>query len=274
MSYRLWFRLEDVLPLAGHAMACPAHRITGAQARGLAPLTPGLIWTGTSRRDVLASNGLPGWYREFGDVQTAEARTWQHVVTGRYGVAGRPDYFQAFLPLRAGQAVGPVIGMLRDGLHTGRHWVTVDIDPADGHLISPVRVRVVEHRDQLIPPDGGWAPAMVTSSAVAGGVYPALVADGYTSDAGHQLPRFARATVEQMIADLDAVHTNPDRNSDPMPGEYPHLRLTGNVLVVFDEHDDGKHVTYRETDRVQPDGEGRYPPGAYTWPWQLTVSAS
>ncbi|QGN49786.1 hypothetical protein GKC29_25140 [Micromonospora sp. WMMC415] len=272
MSYRLWFRLDDVLPLAEHAMACPAHRITGAQARGLAPLAPGLIWTGTSRRDVLVSNGLPGWYSKSGDVHAAEAGTWRHITTDRHGVAGRPDYFQAFLPLRAGQALGPVISMLRGARHTGRHWVTVDIDPADGHLIGPDRVRVVQHRDQLIPPDGGWALAMVTSRAVAGRVYPALVADGYTSDAGYQLPRFDRATVEQMIADLDAVHANPDRSTDPMPGEYPHLRLTGDVLVVFDEHDDGEHVTYRETDRVHPDPEGRYPLGAYTWPWQLAAT--
>ncbi|MGK5741499.1 hypothetical protein [Micromonospora sp. URMC 103] len=268
MSHRLWFRLDDVLPLAEHALACPVHRITGAQARGLTPLGAGLIWTGTSTGDVLVSNGLHGWYSEFGDVHTADARTWRHLSADRHGVAGRSDYFQGFLPLQAGCALGPVIGMLRDARHSGRHWVTVDIDPADGHLIGSDRVRVVEHRDQLIPADGRWIPATVTSTAVAGAAYPALVADGYISDSGHELPRFDRATVEQMIADLDTVHANPNRRSDPMPGEYPHLRLTGDVLVVFDEHDDGEHVTYRESDRFYPDAGGRYALGAYTWPWQ------
>ena len=28
--HRLWFRLDDVLSLAEHAMACPAHRVTAA----------------------------------------------------------------------------------------------------------------------------------------------------------------------------------------------------------------------------------------------------
>ncbi|MGC9668473.1 hypothetical protein ACNTMW_18195 [Planosporangium sp. 12N6] len=269
MSHRLWFRLDDVLPLAEHAMACPTHRITGAQALGLAPLRPGLIWTGTSRRDVLVSNGVPGWYSESGDVHTADACTWRQVATERYGIAGRPDYFQAFLPLQAGSHLGPVISMLRDARHTGRHWVTVDIDPGDGHLIRPDRVRVVEHRAELIPADGQWVPATVTSTVVAGAVYPALVADGYTSDAGHALPRFDRATLEQMIADLDAVHANPDMRSDAMPGEYPHLRLAGDILVVLEEHDDGERSTYAEADRVHPDAEGRYALGAYTWPWRL-----
>ncbi|TWG28178.1 hypothetical protein FHX75_111329 [Micromonospora palomenae] len=31
MSTRLWLRLEDVLPLAKHALVCPTHRLTGAR---------------------------------------------------------------------------------------------------------------------------------------------------------------------------------------------------------------------------------------------------
>ena len=33
MSARLGFRLDDVLPIAEHALACPTHRLTGAGAR-------------------------------------------------------------------------------------------------------------------------------------------------------------------------------------------------------------------------------------------------
>jgi hypothetical protein len=274
MSHRLWFRLDDVLPLAEHAMACPAHRITGAQALAGAALRPALVWTGTPVLDVLVSNGVPVWYGERSVTQAAEAHTWRHLTSGRYGTAQRPGYDTAYLPLDTTTTDRPpVIDVLRGARHTGRHWVTVDIDPAGRHLIGPDRVRVVEHRDQLIPPGGEWVPATVTSTAVAGASYPALVADGYTSDAGHELPRFDRATVEQMIADLDAVHANPDAGSDPMPGEYPHLRLTGDVLVVLEEHDDGAHVTYLEADRVHPDAEGRYAVGAYTWPWRLADAA-
>jgi hypothetical protein len=242
MSRRLWFRIDDVLPLAEHTMACPAHRLTGAQTRAGAALRPALVWAGTPERDVLVSNGVPVWYGEHGTPHAAEAHTWRHTATGRCGTAWRHGYDSAYLPLDTGR---PVIGLLRRARHSGRHWVTVDIDPAGRHLIRGEQVRVHEHCDELIPADGQWTPATVASTAVAGGAYPALVAVGYTTDTGHELPRFDRATVEQMIADLDAIHANPDRHSDPMPGEYPRLRLAGDVLVVFDEYDDGEHVTRR-----------------------------
>jgi hypothetical protein len=254
-------------------MACPTQRLTDAQALAGAPLRPALVWTGTPVLDVLVSNGVPVWYGERGATHAAEAHTWRHINTGRYGTAHRNGYDRAYLPLDVPTGNLLLIDVLRRARHTGRHWVTVDIDPADGHLIRPERVRLAEHRSQLIPPGSSWVPATVTSTAVAGTVYPALVADGYTSDAGHELPRFDRATVEQLIADLQAVHANPDRQSDAMPGEYPHLRLTGDILVVFEEHDDGQDSTYRQADRVHPDADGRYALGAYTWPWQLVPAA-
>jgi hypothetical protein len=233
-----------------------------------ATLRPALLWTGTPILDVLVSNGVPVWYGERSVNHTAEAHTWRHITTGRYGTAQRPGYDTAYLPLDTATGQPPVIEVLRDARHTGRHWVTIGIDAADEHLIRPDRVRVAEHRDELTPDGGEWVPATVTSTAVAGNAYPALVADGYTSDAGHELPRFDRTTIEQMIADLDAVHANPDSGSDPMPGEYPHLRLTGDVLVVLAEYDDGETVTYHEFDRVHPDAHGRYTLGAYVWPWR------
>jgi hypothetical protein len=267
MPTRLWFRLDDVIPLAEHTMACRTHRITGAQARSLAPLRPALIWTGTPTLDVLVSNGIPAWYGERSTAHAAEAHTWRHINSGRYGTAWQHDYDSAYLPLDTSINQPSVIDVLRQARQTSRHWVTVDIDPADGHVIRPDRIRVVEHRDELTPDGAVWVPATVTSTAVAGAAYPALVADGYTSDAGHELARFDRTTIERMIADLEAVHANPDPGSDPMPGEYPLLRLTGDVLIVVEEHDDGETVTYREADRVHPDADGRYALGAYLWPW-------
>lgn len=50
MSHRLWFRLA--LPLAEHAMACPVHRVTAAQALAGAALRPALVWAGTPLLDV------------------------------------------------------------------------------------------------------------------------------------------------------------------------------------------------------------------------------
>lgn len=269
MSTRLWFRLDDVLPLAEHAIACPTHRITGAHARADTTLGPALIWTGTAVLDVLTSNGVSLWYGERGTTHAAAAHTWRHLATGRYGTAYSEGYDTAYLPLHAGTGHRPLISMLRGARHSGRHWITLDIHPGDAHLITPGRVRVVEHRDQLIPTGADWAPATVTSSTVAGAGYPAVVADGYTSDAGWELPRFDRAAVEQMAAGLDAVHANPDRRSDPIPGEYPHLRLHDDVLTVTEEHDTGASSTYREVDRIPPDPDGRYPVGAYLWDWHL-----
>jgi hypothetical protein len=74
------------------------------------------------------------------------------------------------------------------------------------------------------------------------------------------------------VADLYAIHANPDRNSDPMPGEYPRLRLHGdlygNVLQIDEELDDGLTTRLRQVDLVHPDDDGHYSVGAYGWPWR------
>ena len=272
MSYRLWFRLDDVLPLAEHAMACTTHRLTTAQALALAPLRPALTWTGSPMMDVLVSNGTPAWYGERGADHAAEAHTWRHPATNRYGTALVNGYDIAYLPLDMATGESTVIDLLRKARHTDQHWITVDIDPADRHLIAPGRVAAATHRDQHVPADATWVHATVTSTAVAGQEYPALVADGYTTDAGCEVPRFDRATAELMIADLNAVHANPDRNSDPMPGEYPHLRWAGDVLLLLEESDNVNGNTYREVDQAHPDPQGRYAIGAYGWPWQRATA--
>jgi hypothetical protein len=272
MSHRLWFRLDDVLPIAEHAMACFTHRITGAQAAALAPSGPALVWTSTAVLDVLTSNGVPLWYGERGTTQAAEAHAWRD-ASGRYGTAWTDGYDTAYLPLTTRDgSTGPVIDLLRGARYSGHSWVTVDIDPADVHLIDAERVNVAACRDDLVPAGTSWTQTTVTCRDIDDLPYPALVADGYTSDSGHLLVRLDRPTVERLAADLDAVHANPDRNSDPMPGEYPILRLHGDAFTVIEEHDDGQSHTYRATDHITPDGDGYYPLGAYLWPWRYATA--
>jgi hypothetical protein len=122
-------------------------------------------------------------------------------------------------------------------------------------------VRLVDHRGDIAPADARWTPAAVTAAAVAHGIYPALVADGYTVRGDDVLARFDRATVEQMAADLAVA------NVDSMPGEFAVLRFDGDVLLVLWEHDAGLQTRQHEIDRVYPDPGGYYGAGAYLWPW-------
>jgi len=219
--------------------------------------------------DVLVPNGTPAWYGDSGADHTAAAHTWRHPATSRYGTALVDGYDIAYLPLDDVATGEPtVIDVLREARHTDQRWITIDIDPADRHLIAPGRVAPTAHHDQHVPADATWVQATVTSTAVAGQEYRALVADGYTTDAGYEVARFDRATAERMVADLTAVHANHDRNSDPMPGEYPHLRWAGDVLLLIEERDNVNGNTYREVDQAHPDPQGRYAIGAYGWPWQ------
>ncbi|MFY1673960.1 hypothetical protein ACN27G_29075 [Plantactinospora sp. WMMB334] len=226
MSYRLWFRLADVLPLAEHAMSCTTHRTTSAQSLAQAPPGPALIWTGNPIMDLLTSGGMPAWYSEGGTIHAAEAHTWRYINARRYGIARVDGYDTAYLPLDVTRSQLSVIDVLRDVRRTNRHWVTVDIDPADRHLIPPGRVRAVDHRDQLVPNGAEWVPATVTSSAVGGTGYPALVADDYHNNAGFELPRFDRPTIERMIADLDAMP------ADATPDRRAHLHLGGVLRIM------------------------------------------
>ncbi|MEV4511532.1 hypothetical protein AB0K00_21470 [Dactylosporangium sp. NPDC049525] len=274
MPSRLWFRLDDVVPLAEHAMACTAHARTEAQTRAAAPLRPALTWTGTATLDILQSNGVPAWYGHNGTVHAAEAHTWRHTATGRYGTVNIDGYHHAYMPLAGGDGPGPrPIDSIREARETGRHWMWVDIDPADTHHIDWTRIGFTASRDEHVPADTRWLPAHVTCDAVAGAVYRAQIPDGYTTDAGHLLPRFDCGTVVQIVADLDAVQANPDRTSDVMAGEYPWLYLygdgRGNALQISKATDDGTATTIREVDLVVPDADGCYSVGAYGWPWRL-----
>ncbi|GAA0902832.1 hypothetical protein [Virgisporangium aurantiacum] len=268
---QLWFRLEDVIPLAEHAMACTSHRPTKAQDLAQAPLRPALIWNSNGSHDWIESNGIPGWYTKHGVLHTAVASTWQHTATGRRGTVDLPRYRTAYIPLGHTEDQPGLAVAIRIARDYQRHWMWIDIDPTDapGH----VRVGFTTHRISLVPAGTIWTFATVTCDAVAGASYPALIAAGYTTDTGHLLARFDRATVENLIVDLDAIHDNPDRAHDPMPGQYPILRmLDDDVLAVYADYHDGFNTIVYETDEVCPDGDGHYSVGSYRWPWRLANS--
>jgi hypothetical protein len=283
VSHLLYFRIEQALPLAEYAMSCPTHRLTPEQVAAGARLRPALILTAAADGIGLASNGVPSWYDEDGDLHTAPAWTWHHPGRGRRGtdtaagnialtgtaVTGAPASAvmgasaARFLPLsrRYRDRRDPLIRLLRTGAHGGGHWFVVDTDPA--HTSSRDRLRVVDHRDDLLPAGTAWTATTVTAAAVWHYRYPALVADGYTVRGDDVIARFDRATVEQMAADLAAVHAC----GDSMPGEVAALHLDGDVVVVSFSHDDGQQESWAEVDRVHPDGQGFYAIGAYLWPW-------
>ncbi len=244
-------------------MACPRHRLTGAQAAAHAPDGPALIWDGTTDADTLSSNGLPGWYDEHGEVHHVAADTWRHAVTGRRGTPGQPTAANGYLPLttRTRPGGGRLIELLRLGRRAGRHWFVLDTVPAAAH-----RYQLRDHRDEIAPPDAVWRPSVVTAEAVASLEHPALIADGYTV-LGGVLARFDHRPARQIADDLAML------SLAAMPGEYPAVQWRGDVAVVLFEHDTGEPTQLVEADRVRPDAEHRYGLGAHRWPWQAVPGA-
>jgi hypothetical protein len=109
---------------------------------------------------------------------------------------------------------------------------------------------------------------------LTGNSYPALVADGYTTDAGFELPRFDAATVEQMIADLQAVTPIPTGTPTPCPASTRWCGSPATRCWCSRSATTATRSPGWEADRVHPDRDGRYPVGAYLWPWHLTTSAA
>ncbi|MCW6007695.1 hypothetical protein K1W54_24555 [Micromonospora sp. CPCC 205371] len=271
MPTHAWFRVDEAHPIAEHAVACPQRRLTTAEVRAGAPQRPALVWQSTPAGDVLASNGAPAWYDQTGEEHTARAWTWQHTATGRRHSAAQPDYDTAYLPLDTDADRAPVIELLREARYTGRHWLALDLDPGQQHLITSDAVRLLDHRDQIAPPNARWVAATVSADAVGHGWYPALIADGYRIGPDDVIARFNRASVEQMVLDLIERHADDNPATDPMPGELAVLGFDADALVVSWERDDGSHTWLHEIDRVYPDEQGLYAVGAYLWPWQTVV---
>ncbi|WP_327038071.1 hypothetical protein [Micromonospora maris] len=261
---RLWWHLDDVLPLAEHALAAREHRITGQQVLAKAATKAALIWDSEPDGDWIGSNGVPLWYDKDGSPRRVQAHTWLHTPTGTRGTPGQPDRAAGFLRLDRtyrDPKRQSLIKLLRRGAATGGHWLA--LDPTALHTTAGVEV--LDHRDDIAPPDATWAPATVTADAVADLEYPALVAVDYTA-LGGVLARFDYATVRQIADDLDLVRIGD------MPGEHPIITWDHDTAVISWEADDG-HTTRRiEADRVHPDTSGRYSLAAYLWPWRTTTT--
>jgi hypothetical protein len=262
-----WFRLDDVLPLAEHALACERHSLTSAEVLAGATTSPALIFSSNPEGAGLRSNGVPGWYDATGGEQRAHAQTWRHTQTGRSGHDHLGGYQDAFLPLTA-----PVVHLLRTAHLTGHSWLSVHIDSRDQHLITPYALQTSEHHGSPVPVSAYWKKTTVTCADVADTGYPALVPVGYTTTDGDVLPRFDRNTIARIVDDLERLRTGP--HADTLPGEYPILRLRGDDLIVLEDQPDHGTWTYRQVDRLQPDRDGYFALGAYQWPWHIEARPS
>ncbi|XVV10900.1 hypothetical protein ACQP2X_39590 [Actinoplanes sp. CA-131856] len=257
---RLWFHLDEVLPLAVHAVSTPRHGLTTAGLLAGAPLLPVLVWQAEPDGDTLTSNGLPAWHDRDGREHAAHARRWQRSGADA-GTTGSDRC--GLLPLRGVPgAQFHLIDWLRQAHTRSAHWLS--IAPNQHPQISPDQVEVSEQRGDLYPPDATWVQAIVACVPLTGsGRYPALVADGYHSNhGGGLLARFDRATADQMMEHLRRAR--PKRGS--VPDAYPVLRFSGDRIEVYAEGVDG-FPGLRRYDVIGPDPDGRYPLGAHLWPW-------
>ncbi|MBG0568220.1 hypothetical protein [Actinoplanes aureus] len=257
---RYWFRLDDVAPLTAHAIGCEQHTTTRAEALAGANNGPALIFSSICEGATLRSNGNPAWYGNAGRQHVAYATAWRHALTGRTSHVHLSDYVHAFLPL-----TGQVMHLIRTARRAGDSWISIHIDARDQHLISPYAIRTATQRDSIVPETCQWRPAVVTCPEIGNVDYPAQIPDGYTTDAGHSLPRFDRATIARIAADLDRL-----RAIDAMPGAYPILRLRGDDLTVLQEQTYDGNWTWRQVDRLRVDHNG-FPLGAYQWAWETVA---
>jgi hypothetical protein len=259
-----WFRLDDVAPLAAHALGCELHTTTRAEALAGANNGPALIFSSTREAASLRSNGNPAWYDNTGREHVAYATAWWHAPTGRTSHIHLADYVHAFLPL-----TGQVTHLITTARKTGDSWISIHLDARDQHLISPYAIRTASGRDSVVPAGCRWRPAVVTCAETGSVDYPAQIPDGYTTTAGHALPRFDRATIARIAADLEQL-----RAIDAMPGAYPILRLRGDDLTVLEETTYDGNWTWRQVDRLRPDAGGYFALGAYQWAWETVAQPS
>lgn len=255
---RYWFRLDDVAPLTAHALGCTEHTITRAEVLAGANTGPALAFASTRQHATLRSNGIPAWYDNDGGEHVAYAAAWRHAPTGRTSHVHLADYTHAFLPLTS-----QVMHLIRTARDTGHSWISVHLDSRDQHLISPYAIRTATGRDGVVPAAARWRPAVVTCPELGDGGYPAQIPDGYTTATEYALPRFTRATVTRIAADLD------DLRIDAAPGAYPILRLRGDDLTVLQEQPYDGNWTWRQVDRLRPDHDGSFALGAYQWAWEV-----
>ncbi|MGQ5265227.1 hypothetical protein ACTWLT_31190 [Micromonospora sp. ZYX-F-536] len=263
MADRMWFRVEDVLPLAEHALACPTHRLTRAQVAAGARNGPALTLSRTGTSGVLLSNGIPAWHTAQGEEQAARSTSW-------YPVPASSAEVQESVYLSLGQPVsgqGRLIDVLRAGRALGSRWLAITADTSPGKALDVTCVRVLDRREDIAPPGVRWRPLMVTSPQVVDRSYPALAAVGCTTDAGGLICRFDPGTARLIAADLDGLW-----RLGTMPGEYPLLRFDGDTLTLLEEHDTGDDTALDVDDRCYPDPDGYYSVGAYRWLWHTDTT--
>ncbi|MFD6104201.1 hypothetical protein ACFWFQ_16210 [Nocardia salmonicida] len=131
-SANLWFRRDEVLELAEHAITAPDHRPDPESTTA----TPSLIWV-KDNGIYLVSNGLPNQPRTAADPPDNK----MHVVyahghgNGTHWNDGPPlgDDFVEYLPLTTpiGEEPTPLLDLLRD---TGA-WLVFTIEP-DGAYVE------------------------------------------------------------------------------------------------------------------------------------------
>ncbi|MBU8857746.1 MULTISPECIES: hypothetical protein [unclassified Micromonospora] len=259
MSNRLWFRVEDVLPLAEHALACPTHRLTRAQMTAGEHNTAALALRRRGSSGSLRSNGVPLWHTSAGIEQVADGASWRRVDQSP------PPEQHFYLPLRHADPDGRrLIDVLRAGRSLERTWLAVDTDVWPGTTLDAAHVDLVDHRAEIAPAGTRWRPAVVTSPRVDHRCYPALVADGYdTGEDGNLICRFDPHTTRHLVEDL----SGPWRAAT-MPGEHPLPRFDGTCLVLLEEMDLGDGIRLTINDRCYPDRDGYYSIGAYQWQWR------
>ncbi|MCX5122000.1 hypothetical protein OG992_33085 [Micromonospora sp. NBC_00362] len=264
MSHQLWFRIEDVLPLAEHALACPSHRLTRAQVAAGEANGPALTLTRTGRVGVLRSNGVPTWHTLEGDEQAAVSTSWR-ATTARPRDTATEDLY---VPLgQAPRGQRRLIDVLRAARDLHRPWLA--ITPERGTPLGVAHVQVLDRREDIAPAGVRWRPVMVTSRQVAHRSYPALVAAGYTTDAGGLICRFAPAAARLLAAESTGMW-----RLGTMPGEYPLARFDGETVVLLEERDTGDGEVLDVDDRCHPDRDGYYGIGAYRWSWHADPSAA
>lgn len=213
MTRRLWWRVEEIGPLAEHAAVTPRQRKTRQQYRAAWLDVPALIWSrGRDGDGVLSLNAVH--------------------LDGRC----------------------TLLDLLRLARQHDVPWLGVNADRASKD--SNERSLLSHSRMDLLPPDGSWVSATVTSGTVGGGYYSALVADAYTA----LLCRFLRDEVECMADHLHGLSIGD------MPNEHPVLH-PGASLVQWEEDTGEDSSRWIEEDQVPADVDDHYTIGAYQWRW-------
>ena len=145
---RLWFHLDDVIPLAAHAASTPSHGFTSAQLLARAPLMPALMWEATRDGNRLTSNGQPGWFDADGKPHAARGRTW---VAPQDATATTVDEV-GYLPVRGlPGSTFHLVDWLQQGAAGGAHWLSLDLTRRHP-VIGPSQLAVSDQRGDRYPP--------------------------------------------------------------------------------------------------------------------------